>query len=65
MTATTGRSLDIGISEGHHDLSHHQNKADRVVRKWRRSIFGMRSSSRDFLQKLEPMKDMRRQVAPA
>lgn len=48
---------DIGISEGHHDLSHHQNKADRIkkvaeIDKWYATQFAQ------FIQRLNQMKDV-------
>ena len=48
---------EIGISEGHHDLSHHQNKEERVkkvaaIDQWYAKQFS------GFLQKLEQTKDV-------
>jgi hypothetical protein len=48
---------EIGISEGHHDLSHHQDKADRIkkvaeIDQWYVQQFAT------FLEKLEAMKDV-------
>ena len=48
---------EIGITEGHHDLSHHQNNAERVAKvatidKWYVSQFAR------FLQKLEATQDV-------
>jgi hypothetical protein len=48
---------DIGISEGHHDLSHHQNKREMIdkvaqIDLWYAQQFGK------FLQKLESTKDV-------
>ena len=48
---------EIGISEGHHDLSHHQNNAERVnkvaqIDRWYAEQFGK------FLQKMEATPDV-------
>lgn len=48
---------EIGITEGHHDLSHHQNNADRVekvatIDRWYVSQFSR------FLQKLDTLQDI-------
>ena len=48
---------DIGISEGHHDLSHHQNRKDWIAKVaaidlWYAKLFS------GFLQKLDSIKDV-------
>ena len=48
--------VDIGVPEGHHDLSHHANEAEKVqkvaaIDRWYASQFAQ------FLQKLEAVKD--------
>ncbi|QEG25002.1 DUF1552 domain-containing protein [Mariniblastus fucicola] len=52
------RSYDfIGISEGHHDLSHHQNKEDRVEKVKQIDLWYVQQFAK-FLQKLENTKDV-------
>jgi hypothetical protein len=46
----------IGISEGHHDLSHHQNRPDRIEKVARIDLWYVQQFAR-FLEKLETTKD--------
>ncbi len=48
---------EIGISEGHHDLSHHQNNADRVEKVATIDRWYVNQFSR-FLQKLDTLEDI-------
>ncbi len=48
---------EIGIFEGHHDLSHHQNKADRVKKVAEIDLWYVKQFAR-FLQKLQDTKDV-------
>ncbi len=48
---------EIGISEGHHDLSHHQNKPDRVKKVAEIDLWYARQFAQ-FLQKLQDTKDL-------
>ncbi len=48
---------DIGISEGHHDLSHHQNKTDMVQKVASIDLWYARQFSQ-FLKKLDAVKDV-------
>jgi hypothetical protein len=47
---------EIGISEGHHDLSHHQNKPDRVKKVAEIDLWYVARFA-EFLQKLQNVKD--------
>ena len=47
---------DIGISEGHHDLSHHQNKADMIKKVAEIDLWYVKQFAR-FLDKLQAVKD--------
>jgi hypothetical protein len=47
---------EIGISEGHHDLSHHQNKEDRVKKVAQIDLWYAKQFAK-FLQKMEDTKD--------
>lgn len=47
---------EIGIPEGHHSLSHHQGKADRLEKYAKIDLFYMEEFAR-FLAKLDGMKD--------
>jgi len=52
------RSLpEIGVSEGHHDLSHHFNDAEKVEKLTRIDQWHVQQLAR-FLQKLEDTKDV-------
>ena len=54
----SNRSFDhIGISEGHHDLSHHQNRADWVEKVSDIDLWYVRQFAR-FLEKFEATKDV-------
>ena len=46
----------IGISEGHHDLSHHQNQPDRIEKVAKIDLWYIQQLAR-FLEKLEATKD--------
>jgi hypothetical protein len=48
---------DIGVSEGHHDLSHHQNRADKVA-KVAAIDFWYAQQFAKFLAKLDSIKDV-------
>ncbi len=48
---------EIGISEGHHDLSHHQNKPDRIKKVAEIDLWYV-SRFAEFLQKLQAAKDL-------
>jgi hypothetical protein len=48
---------EIGISEGHHDLSHHQDKPDRVKKVAQIDLWYAQQFGR-FLQKLQDTKDI-------
>ncbi len=48
---------DIGISEGHHDLSHHQNKEDRMKKVAQIDQWYVKQFAK-FLQKMEATKDI-------
>lgn len=48
---------EIGIFEGHHDLSHHQNKPDRVKKVAEIDLWYVKQFAR-FLQKLRESKDV-------
>ncbi len=48
---------EIGIPEGHHFLSHHQGKADRLEKVAKIDLFYMQEYAR-FLEKLETTKDV-------
>lgn len=54
----SNRSFDhIGISEGHHDLSHHQNRADWIAKVADIDLWYVRQFSR-FLERLQAVKDV-------
>src|SRR5262249_22176344 len=54
----SNRSFDhIGISEGHHDLTHHQNRADWVAKVAEIDLWYVRQFSR-FLDKLRSTSDV-------
>ena len=48
---------DIGVSEGHHDLSHHQGKEDRIKKVAEIDLWYMKQFAK-FLQKLKDTKDV-------
>jgi len=48
---------EIGISEGHHDLSHHQNKEDRIKKVAEIDLWYVKQFAK-FLQKLQDTKDI-------
>ncbi len=48
---------DIGISEGHHDLSHHQNKADMIKKVAEIDLWYVTQFAK-FLEKLQAAKDV-------
>ena len=48
---------DIGISEGHHDLSHHQNKADMIKKVAEIDLWYVKQFAK-FLDKLQTVKDV-------
>jgi len=48
---------DIGISEGHHDLSHHQNKEDRIKKVAQIDLWYATQFAK-FLEKMEAVKDI-------
>jgi hypothetical protein len=48
---------EIGIFEGHHDLSHHQNKPDRVQKVQEIDAWYIKQFAK-FLQKMEATKDL-------
>ena len=48
---------EIGIFEGHHDLSHHQNKEDRIKKVAEIDLWYAKQFAR-FLQKLQDTKDL-------
>ena len=48
---------DIGISEGHHDLSHHQNKEDMIKKVAEIDLWYVKQFAK-FLGKLESVKDV-------
>ena len=53
----SNRSFEhIGVTEGHHDLSHHQNRPDRVEKVVKIDSWYVRQFAR-FLEKLEATKD--------
>jgi len=53
----SNRSFDhIGISEGHHDLSHHQNRSEWVAKVADIDLWYVRQFAR-FLERLEATKD--------
>ena len=55
---------EIGIAEGHHYLTHHQNKQDMIDKVAEIDLCYMKQFAR-FLEKMEQTKDRRRQIAPA
>ncbi len=48
---------DIGVPEGHHDLSHHQGKEDRIKKVQEIDLWYVRQFAR-FIQKLDSLKDV-------
>jgi len=48
---------DIGIPEGHHDLSHHQNKEDRIEKVSQIDLWYVQQFAK-FLDKLQAVKDV-------
>lgn len=48
---------DIGISEGHHDLSHHQNKAEMIQKVAEIDLWYAKQFAK-FLKKMEAVKDV-------
>jgi len=48
---------EIGVAEGHHDLSHHQNKPETVAKVAKIDLFYARQFAR-FLEKLQAAKDV-------